>query len=133
MQRGSRQFKRVNASVKSGVEAMQKLEHFHLGGNVALQRRAYSKPQDMQKLASSNQKMAPKNVAESNRTLRVQCTRKVQCHKESTPIGHDSNVHRMLGPSTTVDEVECHNCHTENNRKRCFCRKCGIRLIHSYG
>jgi len=62
MQRGSKRFQRVKASVKLGVEAMQKLTS-----------------------------------------------------------------------GTVVPNVECHNCHTKNLATRCFCRKCGMRLIHSYG
>jgi len=63
LNRSSKRFQRVKASVKLGVEAMQKLKVIHA----------------------------------VNKT------------------------------------VECHNCHAENERKRCFCRVCKARLIHSYG
>jgi len=69
MNRRGKQFQRVSASVKLGVEAMQKLS-LHV-----------------------------------DKSTVVDCTLKVQCH----------------------------NCHTENDRKRCFCRKCKTRMIHSYG
>jgi len=64
MEHSSKQFQRVSASVKLGVEAMQKV-------NKANQRHA--------------------------------------------------------------DDVVCHNCHAENDVKRCFCSKCKTQLIHSYG
>jgi len=53
--------------------------------------------------------------------------------KASVKLGVEAMKKLSFSSNELNETVECHNCHEPNSPKRCFCSKCGIRLIHSYG